>query len=589
MSNLGSDTDDREKGLRWRKKRRRKNLDDSDSLREKYISEGGVCYTDSDTSSSESPDTLTPKIGNGDLDKGTFWLTRIIILRSFGFVYSIAFLVALDQNKQLIGINGLLPANQYLNDIVKKTDGINWEACNTCPSIIWLFSYDTHLDQILDYLAYTGLALSLFLVIRGAANWFIMLALWVIYHSIVNVGQKWYSFGWENQMLETAFLTVFLCPVWSLSSVPRHTPTSLIVIWGLRWLLCRRMIGAGLIKIRGDNCWRDLTCMNYHYETQPVPNPLSYYLHQSPELIHKMETLGNHFIELVAPFFLILGRRMTIIGGGIQIFFQIVLITSGNLSFLNWLTIVPSLACFDDRSLSWMFSGGSRSVKCQVAQIQHQTKTGLVTKGSSLRRMFNIALGCLILSLSVPVVQNLFFSKHQAMNKYYDSLRLVNTYGAFGSITRERTEIILEGTSSSDPNDPSAKWLEYEFKCKPGNIRRRPCIISPYHYRMDWLMWVAALQGHKKHPWLKRLVLKLLGNDENVMSLIAYNPFEGQQPPRFIRAEIYRYTYTKVGSREAESGAWWVRKHVGTYLPVLPSNIVQGAGRQDMPTVKMKL
>ncbi|XP_067657065.1 lipase maturation factor 1-like [Haliotis asinina] len=584
MSNIGSNRDDREKVLRLRKRRRKKDVDDSDSSSEKYMSERSVCHTD--TIDSDNGDTKTQKKSIGGLSKETFWLTRIVILRCFGFVYLFAFLVALNQNKQLIGRNGLLPANQYLNEIKKKTGGINWEAFNTCPSIFWLFSYNTHLDEILDYLVYTGLTLSLFLVIQGAANWFIMLALWVIYHSIANVGQKWYSFGWENQILETAFLTVFLCPVWNLSSIPHHTPTSLIVIWSLRWLLCRRIIGAGLIKIRGDKCWRNLTCMNYHYETQPLPNPLSYYLHQSPELIHKMETLGNHFIELVAPFFLILGRRMTIIGGGIQIFFQVVLIASGNLSFLNWLTIVPSLACFDDRSLGWMFSGHSGSVKCQVTQIQHQTESGINMKCRSLRCIFNIGLGILILVLSVPVVQNLI-SQHQAMNKYYDSLRLVNTYGAFGSITRKRTEIILEGTSSSDPNDPSAKWLEYEFKCKPGNITRRPCVISPYHYRLDWLMWVAALQGHKKHSWLKLLIFKLLANDEDMLSLIAYNPFEDQQPPKFIRAELYRYSYSKVGSPEAETGAWWVRKHTGSYLPVLPSNSVQDVEEQDMLHVNM--
>ncbi len=112
-------------------------------------------------------------------------------MNPFLSVSVVAFFVALNQNKQLIGRNGLQPANQYLNDIKKKTGGINWQAFNACPSIIWLFSYSTHLNQILDYLAFTGLALSLFVVIRGAANWFIMLTLWVIYHSIANVGQKW--------------------------------------------------------------------------------------------------------------------------------------------------------------------------------------------------------------------------------------------------------------------------------------------------------------------------------------------------------------------------------------------------------------
>ena len=64
-----------------------------------------------------------------------------------------------------------------------------------------------------------------------------------------------------------------------------------------------------LVKIRGDSCWRDLTCMNYHYQTQPVPNPISYYLHKSPEIVHKAEVVGNHIVELVAPIFIILPFR----------------------------------------------------------------------------------------------------------------------------------------------------------------------------------------------------------------------------------------------------------------------------------------
>ncbi|XP_046372084.2 lipase maturation factor 1-like isoform X1 [Haliotis rufescens] len=579
MSDARAEREFRGEGVR---KRRQKN----EKLKE---SEDGTKQTVDSKSRLKEPENNTAGAG---LQRGTFWLTRIVLLRYIGFIYFVAFLVALHQNKQLIGKDGLLPANKYLNNIKNRVGGIKQDMFIQCPSIIWLFNYNTHLDQILDSLAYTGLALSLFLVIRGAANWFIMLALWVIYHSIVSVGQQWFSFGWESQLLETGFLAIFLCPVWNLSTIPQHTPTSLIIIWAYRWLIFRIMLGAGLIKIRGDQCWRDLTCMNYHYETQPVPNPLSYYLHQSPELIHKMETLSNHFIELVAPFFLILGRRMTIIGGGIQIFFQVVLITSGNLSFLNWLTIVPSLACFDDRSLSWMFSGGSRSVKCQVAQIQHQTETGKVTPkmGGYIRRVFNISFGLLIAYLSVPVVQNLL-SQRQAMNTSFDSLRLVNTYGAFGSVTKERTEVIIQGTSSSDPSDPGAKWLEYEFKCKPGNIKRRPCIISPYHYRMDWLAWFAAFQNYQYNPWLVHAAMKLLINDEGTTSLIAHNPFEDRTPPKFIRVEHYRYVYTKVGSREAKSGAWWRRKHIGNYLPPISLRAARDIARQmdwDIPRLKRK-
>ncbi|GFR69257.1 lipase maturation factor [Elysia marginata] len=164
--------------------------------------------------------------------------------------------------------------------------------------------------------------------------------------------------------------------MFTLSELPKATPSSKINIFAFRWLIFRIMIGAGLIKIRGDKCWRDLTCMNYHYETQPVPNPVSYYLHQSPEAMHKFEVLSNHFIELVAPFLLLLPHRgLCMLGGALQIVFQVVLIISGNLSFLNWLTILPSLACFDDASLAWMFPDSLGNFKAKVIALNREVQS----------------------------------------------------------------------------------------------------------------------------------------------------------------------------------------------------------------------
>ncbi|KAK6174133.1 hypothetical protein SNE40_017466 [Patella caerulea] len=524
------------------------------------------------------------------LAPGSYWLTRIVMLRYLGFIYFVAFLVALHQNKPLLGLKGLLPVDKVLDNIKERTNGDPWIMVNHVPSVLWWFDYRNNLDVLLDGLAYSGIILSVFLMVRGAANWFIMAALWILYQSIVNVGQRWYSFGWESQLLETGFLAIFLCPVWNLSSVPQQTPTSRVVIYGYRWLIFRIMLGAGLIKIRGDQCWRDLTCMNYHYETQPVPNPMSYYMHQSPEFFHKFETLSNHFIELIVPFALFLTRRIVMIGGSLQILFQVVLIISGNLSFLNWLTILPSLACFDDLSLSWMFSNSKNSVKHQVVNIEmtRRVKKPQPNIGNYMRNVFNISLGIFLVYLSIPVVQNLFSSR-QAMNSSFDPLRLVNTYGAFGSVTKKRTEVIFQGTMSKDPMSPSAVWEEYEFKCKPGNVTRTPCIISPYHYRLDWLLWFVPFhKSFQYNPWIVHLVVKLLANDEDTLSLIRYNPFINQ-PPRYIRIENYRYVFTKIGSPEAKSGAWWKRKHIGNYLQPLSFDSVRDFMKNmqwEMPKVR---
>ncbi|XP_072312519.1 lipase maturation factor 1 isoform X2 [Eucyclogobius newberryi] len=378
----------------------------------------------------------------------------------------------------------------------------------------------------------------------------------------------WDSFGWESQLLETGFLAIFLCPVWSLSQTPRRCPPSLISVWAFRWLIVRIMLGAGLIKIRGDKCWRDLTCMDYHYETQPVPNPMSYYLHHTPWWFHQFETLSNHFIELIVPFFIFMGRRMCIVNGTLQILFQVVLIISGNLSFLNWLTIIPSLACFDDASLAFLFRSGSGAKKT-VLEIQKETAAGLTpapSKGMFIRRVVNISMGILIGFLSVPVVMNLVSSK-QVMNTSFDPLRIVNTYGAFGSITKERTEVIIQGTVASDPKDPSAVWEEYQFLCKPGDLYRRPCVISPYHYRLDWLMWFAAFQTYEQNEWVIHIAGRLLSNDSAVLSLMDQDPFQGRETPRWLRGEHYIYKFSKPGSTSAAQGKWWVRKRIGPYFP----------------------
>ncbi|KAG7506994.1 hypothetical protein JOB18_020958 [Solea senegalensis] len=383
--------------------------------------------------------------------------------------------------------------------------------------------------------------------------------------------------GWETQLLETGFLAIFLCPLWTLSQVPRRCPPSLVCIWTFRWLIVRIMLGAGLIKIRGDKCWRDLTCMDYHYETQPVPNPMSYYMHRSPRWFHVFETSSNHFIELVVPFFTFFGRRMCVINGAIQILFQVVLIVSGNLSFLNWLTIVPSLACFDDASLGFLFRAGGGAKKA-VLDIQNEDAAGRTpkpSKGMLIRRVVNVSLGVMIGFLSVPVVMNLLSSK-QVMNTSFDPLGIVNTYGAFGSITKERTEVIFQGTLSPDPKDPDAVWEEYQFLCKPGDVYRRPCLISPYHYRLDWLMWFAAFQTYEQSVWVIHIAGRLLSNDSTVLSLLDHNPFQGRDPPRWVRGEHFRYKFSVPGSASAVQGKWWLRKRIGPYFPAVDLEALRG-------------
>src|SRR5256714_2170246 len=271
----------------------------------------------------------------------SYWLTRFAILRLLGFVYAVAFLIAAQQLVPLVGEHGLTPANHFFQR-VEAHFGSRSAAALQLPSLFW-FGIS---DQGLAIFAWIGFGLSL-IVLGGFANAILLGILWAMYMSIIHVGQIWYGYGWETQLLETGFLSIFLCPLLHGRPFPKCRPP-LLVIWLFRWLGFRIMIGAGLIKLRGDPCWRDLTCLYYHYETQPIPNAISRYLHFAPHWFHKFGTAWNHFIELVVPWFSFGPRHVRHVAGLLLVSFQIVLIISGNLSFLNYVTIIPFLACVDD-------------------------------------------------------------------------------------------------------------------------------------------------------------------------------------------------------------------------------------------------
>jgi len=475
----------------------------------------------------------------------SYWLTRFLILRLLGFVYAVAFLVAAQQLVPLVGEHGLTPATHFLAAIQSQL-GSRAAGAMRMPSLFWLGIS----DQGLSIFSWIGFCLSL-VVLAGYANAIILAVLWIIYMSIVHIGQIWYGYGWEIQLLETGFLSIFLCPLFDGHPFPNCRPP-LLILWLFRWLGFRIMVGAALIKLRGDPCWHDLTCLYYHYETQPIPNPISRYLHFAPNWFHKLETAWNHFIELIVPWFQFGPRTARHIAGILLVSFQVILIISGNLSFLNYVTVIPFLACFDDALL------GRVLPKKLVRRAEQAAQE---SEPSRINNTIAIALSILVVYLSIAPVLNLV-SGRQLMNYSYDPLDLVNTYGAFGTVGRQRDEIVFEGTE-----DPfitgDTKWKEYQFKAKPGDPNRRPAFVAPYQPRIDWQIWFAAMASPAEYPWTLHFVWKLLHNDPGTLSLLASNPFPGA-PPHFIRARLYRYRFAPLGDP-----AWWKREPIGQWLPAL--------------------
>ena len=525
-------------------------------------------------------------------------LTRWLILRLVGLVYVFAFLGLIRQGLPLLGSHGLTPAATFL-DQARTAGQTFW----TLPTI---FMFDCS-DTSLQLWAWVGFAISL-AVLAGYANLPMLLVLWAIYGSYEHVGNIWFEFGWEMQLLETTLLCAALAHPWDPRPLAaKSPPTTSIVL--MRWLAFRIMLGAGLIKLRGDPCWRDLTCLDHHFETQPIPNPLSPWFHAAPHAVHAIGVAFNHVVEIIAPWFVFGPRRLRLIAGVAMAAFQGVLILSGNLAFLNWLTLVPILACFDDdfvlrclpkRARAWLTARLPAATKRDGRQLAAAlavmfvailvwgpftdwlSAQGQVALGAALfagacaalamqrrwfERRFGIrldghqllvgAFAALVIVKSVAVVENLA-SKHQAMNRNFDRLELVNTYGAFGSVGEVRHELIIEGTRDADPE--TLDWRAYELPCKPGALDRRPCVLGPYHLRLDWLIWFSAMNDHLADPWLLHLVYKLLDGDKTVRKLLAVDPFDGK-PPTFVRIRRFEYHFG--------SDTWWTRDHEEMWLPPL--------------------
>ncbi len=476
----------------------------------------------------------------------SYWLMRRIFSAGLGLIYFNSFLIFFNQSLGLYGTSGILPIQKYSEAVLQHFGSLSAALWQT-PSL-FLFEYS---DLFLRTVPIVGIIISLFLVF-GYANFPMLFMLWLMQMSFVQSGQIFYSFGWETQLLELTFLSFFLFPLWNPRLDNPNSPPKKIAIYFQRWMMFRLMLGAGLIKLRGDACWTDLTCLDYHYETQPNPLPTSWLLHKMPAWAHQLEVIFNHFVEIVAPFGLFGPKKLRRATGVLMIFFQCGLIISGNLAWLNWLTILMAIPCFDDEFLMrWL-----PVKKFKALQFMPPKMPTLIT-------LIVFSLSVLIFSIQ-PAIN--LFSTRQLMNTSYSQFHFINSYGAFGHIGKTRYEVVISGTT--DPQVmPTTQWKEYGFKCKPGFPDKRPCVVTPYHYKLDWQIWFSAMQPQLVDQWLSNFAIRLLEGSSDTLDLIETNPF-AEQPPKFLKMDLYKYEYTNF-----DEPGWWKRQFVKTYLePIYLTN-----------------
>ncbi|MDE0689310.1 MAG: lipase maturation factor family protein [Candidatus Poribacteria bacterium] len=477
-------------------------------------------------------------------ERTVFCLSRWLFLRGLGCIYLIAFLSLWVQIHGLVGSNGILPAAQYLEAVREQ---IGTEGYYLVPTLFWLNASDV----CLNLLCAGGVLLS-FVLIAGFVPSFALIGLWTFYLSLVSVGQVFLSFQWDVLLLEAGFLAIFFAPLQLRERFTRALQPSTAFLWLFRWLLFRLMFASGFVKLASDEVWRNLTALNFHYETQPLPTWFGWYAHQLPEAFQKASVIGMFATELVVPFLIFAPRRLRTLGCIGLVGLQVLIILTGNYCFFNLLTIALCLLLIDDATWKGLLPRRLMPTIRFVEQPLHRYgRAGIAIVATLLFLLSGIRFGGqLFREIRFPDVA------------WITPFRSVNTYGLFADMTESRPEIIVEGSNDR------IEWKTYPFRWKPGDLATAPKWVAPHQPRLDWQMWFAALQGsYQRTPWFLNFMGALLQGKPEVLQLLTEDPFP-DKPPRYIRATLYEYRFTDLATKRSE-GTWWHREWKRIYCPAI--------------------
>ena len=444
-----------------------------------------------------------------------------LFLKALGGIYLIAFVSFGVQADGLIGAQGILPVANYLRGMHQALGAAAfWYA----PTVFW-FSPS---DMALRVAWIAGAALAIVLML-GFFRRPCMIAMLILYLSISTAGQDFWSFQWNILLTEAGFLAIFA------DASPGRT-------WLFRWLLFRLMFMSGAVKLlSGDPTWRDLSALTYHYLTQPLPTPIAWYMAQLPAWFQKTSTVIVFLVELLVPFLIFAPRKPRRMAACLLIGLQVLILLTGNYTFFNLLAIALCMFLFADQPAR----GRQPETRAHRAITLSLMVFVVTTSGLQLLQMLRAPL-------PAPAERYLV---------WISPLRLINSYGLFAVMTTTRLEIVVEGS-----NDGIA-WTPYEFRYKPGDVKRAPPWVAPYQPRLDWQMWFAALGSADENRWFYDFAARLMQGSAPVLGLLERNPFPGS-PPRYIRAVVYDYRFTDFAERR-RSGAWWRREEKATYLPAI--------------------
>jgi hypothetical protein len=395
-------------------------------------------------------------------------------------------------------------------------------------------------------------------VVAGLAPGPCLALLFVLYLSFQTVGDRFLSYQWDTLLLETGVLACFLAP-WRLR--PRWaSPVPLFPLWALRFLLFRLVFTSGAVKLTsGDEAWRHLDALAYHYFTQPIPAFTSWYAHNLPPFVHALSTAVTLTLELVAPWFVFAPGRWRLVAAVAISVLMLVIGATGNYGFFNLLTVALCVLLVDDDMLR----------RVCPRRLVPEVSTGDTLSRTALRPIGTMIVGSIVVGLAVAGTARMLHRTGVRWEWPVPIVALVsgtapfyiaNSYGLFAVMTTDRPEIIVEGS------DDGIDWHAYAFPWKPGSLDRAPGFAQPHMPRLDWQMWFASLGTCDSNDWFVRFQAKLLAGSPAVTSLLAHDPF-AERAPRYVRSTVYDYEFTAPGTSGAASD-WWRRTRRHAYCPV---------------------
>jgi predicted DCC family thiol-disulfide oxidoreductase YuxK len=488
---------------------------------------------------------LSRLLWGADAEPPRYKLTANFFLRLIGMIYLAAFLSLGSQILGLVGSQGILPANALFEPSGGEGSFSSWLAL---PSLFWLVAS----DAVLEGACWAGAAAAL-AVVLGRFTGPALLACWILYLSLFHAGQIFLNYQWDLLLLEAGFLA------WLLTSGSR------IPIYLLRWLLFRFMFLSGAVKLAsGDPAWSSLRALKHHFETQPLPTSLAWQAHQLPDPLLSYLTAAHFAIELAVPFLVFLPRRPRFVAAAGFLVLQLAIIATGNYGYFNLLAIVLLIPLLDDQALRSFIPR---------AILRNKPDTRLSPRPWQTAALAAFAAFA-VLAGSVQMAKRLKLRPDTAVIPALEPFHLVNPYGVFAFMVRDRREVVLEGTRDG------VHWREIEFRWKPGPTDRPPRWNIPHQPRLDWQMWFAGLGDLRENDWMVPFVERVLSGSPAVLGLLA-SPARPGDAPLKVRAALYRYRFAT--PEEHRQGHWWVRAPDGEYLPPVTSETAAGALRRSGP------